>query len=159
MKKNLSTGKFPGSNLTPGEEATVLALMGNPRLSKAEAYLQGFPNARRWKRTSVQARATDLFKRPRVAAAMKELWKARTGTASSDHEQVIRYLESIAFSSLPGIIEFEKGMIRVKEFDHLTTAQKVCIKKFKCTTVKQIIDRKPVPVSVVELGCMIKLRL
>jgi len=139
------------SALTHGEQLAVEAIIADPRMTKTQAMLVGYPQRKKWKRCSLDSAAVRLFDHPRVIAEMSRLYNKRRGKILKLHDQVLEEFKQLAFATLPDLVDYKAGMIRVNDFSHLTPAQRACIKKFRCTTATQIVDRKPVPVSVIEI--------
>ena len=66
-------------------------------------------------------------------------------------DRVLCEYAKLAFTDLPGIVNWDKGCMRIEDFEKLSPDQRACIKKFKAKTVNKILDGESYPVDVVEI--------
>lgn len=148
-----TTMKNDNQKLTIKQEAFAQEVFrtGN----QAEAYRIVFPHSRRWKDESVWQSASKLMSKvsPRVA----ELQGAAAEKAVITRTQWLDEWKALAFTNLPGIINFDKGKMTVTDFAALSDDQRKCIQSFKVKTENEMewdeISKTmvPVPVQYVEV--------
>jgi len=143
--------KNPANGLSAGEEGAIKAYSETPGITKGAAFLVGHPHGKRWTRLTINQRASDMFKRPHVVVALNKIWEKRAGRIADRRERVIMGFEKLAFTDLPGIIDYEKGEITISDFKTLSPAERSCIKEFKVKTVKEIVNDKPHAISEVSI--------
>jgi len=138
-------------DLTSHERAALEAFVANPLATKEDALMAGYPKSVNWAQDCRRRKASELFLRPPFRRELtKAMDKCMDGRVA-EREKVRQHWEQIAYTDLPGIIDYEAGRLQIADFKDLTPAQKACIKKIKVRTAKEIVGREPVPISIVEI--------
>jgi phage terminase small subunit len=100
---------------------------------------------------SIRQMAFEVRHTPAVNARIMELQKQALKRNNISVDQVVNRLAQIAFTDLAEIVNYENGLLSIKNFDSLTAAQRACIKEFKIRTVSRMIDGLPVQCDYVEI--------
>ena len=93
----------------------------------------------------------DLLSKPKIRKRVKELQEEVADRLNISVDRVLCEYAKLAFTDLPGIVHWEKGLMKIEDFQNLSPDQKACIKKFKVKTVNKILDGESIPVDVVEI--------
>lgn len=123
--------------------------------NQAEAYRVVYHHSRRWKDETVWQKASRLMRK--VGARVAELQGRAANEAMITRTQWLDEWKALAFTNLPGIINFEKGKMTITEFAELTEDQRKCIQSFKVKTESEMQwdeaegKMMPVPVQYVEV--------
>lgn len=104
-----------GDQITQNQELYCQARMRG--LSQRQAYLEAFPNSRKWKDATVDKRASELEARREVSGRLRELKRAAAAAATKSRAEVIagmseafdRSLENLVYKTDFGAID--KGAI------------------------------------------------
>ena len=87
-----------------------------------------------------------------ISEEIQKRMQKRSESTEITAERVLKEYAKIAFTNLPGIVNFNKGMMSIEDFQNLNEDQKACIKKFKCKTVVSMTESgDEVPVEMVEV--------
>lgn len=159
----IKQAKRPGpkkrTELSPGEQHVVNSYISDPNGNKSEAYRKGFPErGARWQKKTINRKAVELFGQPRMKRAIKEAQQELKVAGMERRDKIIQELEDIAYTTLPEIIDYEAGTIRMTDFEHLTSRQKAAIKEVKIRTKRKIVDGERVPISEIQISLHDKLK-
>ncbi|OGV36165.1 MAG: hypothetical protein A2020_12230 [Lentisphaerae bacterium GWF2_45_14] len=117
----------------------------------ADAYRYAY-SVNKSNNATIRRRAHDVLHTPLVAEFIDQNSRKAQMRTGITVDKVLCEYAKIAFTNLPGIVNFRKGTMSLKDFEKLTQEQRACIKKFKVTTVMKLgEDRKPIPVDKVEV--------
>ena len=124
---------------------------------QAKAYRIAYPASLKWKDKTVWSAASTMMAIEKVSRRVKELQAQSAAAAVITRTQWLDEWKALAFTNLPGIINFEKGTMTITEFAALTNDQRKCIQTFKVKTENEMqwdetANRMvPVPVQYVEV--------
>lgn len=125
--------------------AVAYVRCGNATKSYIEAYKPKTTND-----NTLMKSAHRVLHNARVQEKIKTLNDATAESQLVTVDRVLKEYAKIAFTDLPGIIDYKHGKMTIEDFDNLTPAQRGCIKEFKFKTDYKIVDKSPVPVNNVE---------
>ncbi len=124
---------------------------------QAKAYRIAYPASLKWKNKTVWSAASTIMAIEKVSRRVKELQAQSAAAAVITRKQWLDEWRALAFTNLPGIINFERGTMTITEFASLTDEQRKCIQTFKVKTENEMqwdeTEGKmiPVPVQYVEV--------
>jgi phage terminase small subunit len=95
--------------------------------------------------------AFKLLKNTNIQADIQKAAERAADRAEVEVARILREYAKMAFTDLPGIVDYKKGRMSLKDFDELTPEQRGCIKKYKVRTMTKIVDGDPVDVDHVEI--------
>ena len=143
------------SRLTPKQEKFALRYLECGDAS--EAYKCAY-SCSKMKKATITRKAFDVLHLPKVQAYLNENREAAQARTGITVDRVLREYGRVAFTNLPGIIHYGKGIMSLKDFENLTIEQKSCIKKFKVISRKMDVDGEMLEVLRVEVELHDKLR-
>lgn len=97
---------------------------------KAGAYRHGFGRGKA-KEKVFEAMVHRFFEQPKVMAEIQRRRAAVSAAVDVKIEDVVRRLYQFGFTDLPGIMDYEDGVMTLEAFKRLTPAQRAAIKKFE----------------------------
>jgi hypothetical protein len=124
---------------------------------QAKAYRIAYPGSQKWKDKTVWSAGSTMMANEKVSRRVKELQALAADAAVITRKQWLEEWRALAFTNLPGIINFERGTMTITEFSCLTDDQRRCIQSFKVKTENEMqwdetANRMvPVPVQYVEV--------
>jgi phage terminase small subunit len=94
-----------------------------------------------------------------IREAVEREMKKREQRIEITADRVLEEFAKIAFTNLPGIVDYSNGMMTISNFEELTDEQKACIKKFKVKTMTRLDrDGEATEVDTIELEMNDKLK-
>jgi len=137
------------TSLTPKQEKACVEYLKCH--NKTEAYRRAY-NCANMKDNTIHRSAHTLFKNPKIRTRLAELSKTASLRNDITIDRILQEYKKIAFTDLPGIINFGKGEMSIEDFQNLNASQKSCIRKFKIKTQSELSKTgKRVPVTSVEV--------
>lgn len=101
---------------------------------------------------TAHAQASRLLKNVKVREYVKDAISSRSKRTEITQDRVLQEYAKIAFTDLPGIVNFDGRSMSVEDFEKLTPAQRACIKKIKVKLEMQLQpDGEKTPVDTVEV--------
>ena len=104
---------------------------------------------------TVQKRANELAKRPRVEDLLRRKMRKRLAQAEITQDGILNELAALAFARLPDVVEWEKGKFGVRDFSALPAESQAALKNVK---VKTLVDEEGGTVLQIEVSMQDKLR-
>jgi len=93
-----------------------------------------------------------LLRKSNISAFIDELEAEKQAKRDVTIDKILSEYAKIAFTDLPGIINYSRGIMSLSDFEKLTPDQRACIKKFKIKTGKPLADDPDkVPCDYVEI--------
>jgi len=83
---------------------------------------------------TIYKKALIVYNTPIVYNRIMELQEEQNGRLEITTDRITQELGKLAFTRLPGIINYNKGIISLTDFDNLNDDQRACIKKFEFVT-------------------------
>lgn len=101
--------------------------------TQTEAMRQVYPRrAKDWDNESLHVAASKLAAHNKVKPRIEYLKQGVAKAAQVTSEQVLEAWNALAFTDLPDIVYYDgKATLTVTDFEHLTKAQRACIKEVK----------------------------
>jgi phage terminase small subunit len=98
--------------LTPKQEKYVQGLVAG--LSQRQAYIGAYPNAKNWKESTVDSRASETLKNSKVLGRYNELMNEHKEKALWTREDAVNTLKWLLAQSVESVKseEFDKGYVR-----------------------------------------------
>jgi phage terminase small subunit len=98
--------------LTPKQEKYVQGLVAG--LSQRQAYIEAYPNAKNWKESTVDSRASETLKNSKVLGRYNELMNEHKEKALWTREDAVNTLKWLLTQSIESVKseEFDKGYVR-----------------------------------------------
>ena len=98
--------------LTPKREKFVQGLVAG--LSQRQAYIGAYPNAKNWKESTVDSRASETLKNSKVLGRYNELMNEHSEKALWTREQSVNTLKWLLNQSIESVKseKFDKGYVR-----------------------------------------------
>lgn len=100
---------------------------------KSDAYKYAY-SVDNMKPESIRRKAVEIYSRPRVFNRIMELQEESNKRIEITTDKISQEYAKLAFTQLPGIVNYNKGVISLTDFDNLTDSQRSCIKKFEFVT-------------------------
>jgi phage terminase small subunit len=82
----------------------------------------------------IYSKAIIVYNTPIVLARIMELQEESNKRIEITTDKIQQEIAKLAFTHLPGIINYNKGIISLNDFDNLSDNQRACIKKFEFVT-------------------------
>ena len=101
--------------------------------SKSNAYRYAY-STEKMKPETVNRNGWEVYHRPRVYDRIMELQEESNERIDISVDRIKQEYGKLAFSILPGIVNYNKGVISLTDFNNLTENQRACIKKFEFIT-------------------------
>jgi len=96
--------------------------------------------------------AERLLKKVEILQYIDELEAEKQAKRDVTIDKILAEYAKIAFTDLPGIINYSRGIMSLSDFEKLTPDQRACIKKFKIKTGNPLAnDPDKVPCDYVEI--------
>ena len=102
------------NNLTPKQEKYVQGVLKG--LSQRQAYIEAYPNAKKWKEDHIDSQASKTLKIPKIFQRYQELQKQTEDEAIMSSKERKKWLTSIIFS---GEIDVNGQKVPVNASDRL----------------------------------------
>jgi len=82
--------------------------------------------------------AHENLTKPHILTALRAYQKQRVQALGITEDRILEAWSDLAFTPLPGIIDFQQCRMTVADFSVLSQAQKMCIKKFRVKTTQEM---------------------
>jgi phage terminase small subunit len=139
-------------SLTPKQQALVAAYVDTG--SQVEAYREAY-DAKDSSLRTAYVNACHILAKPHVNEALQNLYIERAKANLITKERVLLEYGRIAFGTLPGIVDYENGLMTIEAFSNLTDAQRAIIKEFE---YRQF-DKKNEDGHIIETITLVKVKL
>jgi phage terminase small subunit len=143
---------LPNRPLSQPERKVLDYYLANPTCLRRDAFLAGYPGRKDASRNVQNTQANAVFNRASFRHELERRTGITTELAASERERVLIEFRKIAYTDLPGIIEFKNGCIGLHDFDDMTPEQRACVKEIRVKTTKEIREAgERVPISIIEI--------
>jgi len=118
--------------LTARKEAFALGVFEGKSLS--DAYRDAFPQAARWKTTTVHRRASDMIRDAQVVARLEEIKKQAIENSQITADMIVRELARVAFANKKQLVSWGPDGIVLRDSDELTDGEAAAVAEVSETT-------------------------
>ena len=130
--KGEEKGKFDNiEQCTPKQEAFARQYL--VARCKASAYKYAY-DCENMSDNTIYKKALIVYNTPYVYARIMELQEESNQRIEITTDRIQQEMAKLAFATLPGIINYNKGIIELNDFNNLSDNQRACIKKFEFIT-------------------------